>query len=161
MQHFDLIVVGGGQAGCSAALAAARQGLSVLLAEASGALGGAAVNCLVNPYMRYYTSVTDEKGTRRLDLSAGIFREMHEALEADEIYGYSGKGMHFHEETMKVLLDRKMQQAGVTVLLHATLCGVERDGACLTSLDFATVGGRYTFAADSYIDATGDATSTY
>ncbi len=158
MKHFDLIVVGGGQAGCSAALAAARGGLSVLICEASGALGGAAVTCLVNPYMRYYTSVTDEKGTRRLDLSDGIFREVHEALEADEIYGYSGKGMNFHEETMKVLFDRKMAEAGVTVLLHATLCGVAREGARLTSLSFATVGGVYTFTADSYVDATGDAT---
>ena len=40
MKHFDLIVVGGGQAGCSAALAAARQGLNVLLAEAGGAFVG-------------------------------------------------------------------------------------------------------------------------
>ena len=51
MQKFDLIVVGGGQAGCAAALAGARDGLSVLLVEAAGALGGSATNCLVNPFM--------------------------------------------------------------------------------------------------------------
>ena len=158
MQHFDLIVVGGGQAGCSAALAGARQGLSVLVCEASGALGGAAITCLVNPYMNYFTTVSDEKGSHRLDLSDGIFREVHEALEADEIYGYSGKGNNFHEETMKVLLDRKMAEAGVTVLFHATLCGVEREGEKITSLSFATVGGTVSFTAGSYVDATGDAT---
>lgn len=39
-QHCDLLVVGGGVAGMSAALAGARAGLSVMLVEASAALGG-------------------------------------------------------------------------------------------------------------------------
>ena len=57
MDRFDLIVVGGGQAGCSAALAAARQGLKVLLAEATGSLGGSATMALVNPYMPFKTRI--------------------------------------------------------------------------------------------------------
>ncbi|MBQ8174640.1 MAG: FAD-dependent oxidoreductase [Clostridia bacterium] len=157
MQHFDLIVIGGGQAGCSAALSAARQGVSVLLCEASGALGGAANVALVNPYMKYATYVEANGEQKRVELCAGIFREIHEALENDEVYGYTGKGTSFHEETMKVIFDRKMQEAGVTVLFHAKLCGVEREGRLIKSVTFATVGGNLTFTADSYIDATGDA----
>ncbi|MFW6213498.1 MAG: FAD-dependent oxidoreductase [Spirochaetota bacterium] len=38
--HYDLVVAGGGPAGTTAAIAAARNGLKVLLMEASGALGG-------------------------------------------------------------------------------------------------------------------------
>lgn len=159
MKHFDLLVVGGGQAGCAAALAGAREGLSVLLAEASGSLGGSATVCLVNPYMPYGTMMTDESGEKyRLDLSDGIFREIHGELSRDEIYGYSGEGPDFHEESMKVLYDRKMKEAGVTVLFHATLCDAETEGNLLKSVSFATVGGKYTFSADSYVDATGDAT---
>lgn len=157
MQHFDLIVIGGGQAGCSAALAAARQGISVLLCEASGSLGGAATVALVNPYMKYATAVEEDGKMRRVELCGGIFREIHEALENDEIYGYTGKGTTFHEETMKMIYDRKMREAGVTVLFHAKLCGVEREGRLVTGVTFATVGGNLTFSADSYIDATGDA----
>ena len=37
---FDIIVAGGGPAGVCAALAAARRGVSVLLLEAGGCLGG-------------------------------------------------------------------------------------------------------------------------
>ena len=44
---YDIIVLGGGFTGCAAAEAAAKQGKSVLLLEASGYLGGAASNCLI------------------------------------------------------------------------------------------------------------------
>ena len=37
---WDVIVVGGGPAGCTAAVAAAREGAKTLLIEATGALGG-------------------------------------------------------------------------------------------------------------------------
>ena len=160
MDRFDLIVVGGGQAGSAAALAAARQGLKVLLAEATGSLGGSATMALVLPYMGFKTRIYKDGDCRILWLSDGIFREIHDALNDDEIYGYRDTDHRYHEETMKVLYDRKMAEAGVTVLFHATLCGVERDGRALKSVSFATVGGIYTFSADTYIDATGDATLT-
>lgn len=158
MDRFDLLVVGGGQAGCSAALAAARQGLKVLLAEATGSLGGSATMALVLPYMGFKTRIYKDGDCRVLWLSDGIFREIHDDLNKDEIYGFGGSDHRYHEETMKVLFDRKMAEAGVTVLFHAKLCGVERDGRMLKSVSFTTVGGVYTFSADTYIDATGDAT---
>ena len=43
-KNYDVIVLGGGFTGCAAAIAAARQGVKVLLIEASGYLGGAASN---------------------------------------------------------------------------------------------------------------------
>ena len=54
MEHYDLIVAGGGFAGTAAAIEAARSGLQVLLVEQSNCLGGAASNCLVFPYMNWY-----------------------------------------------------------------------------------------------------------
>ena len=63
MKNYDLIVVGGGFSGVAAAIGAARQGLGVLLVEKGNCFGGAAVNCLVNPFMCYWTSdpVTKER----------------------------------------------------------------------------------------------------
>lgn len=47
----DVVVCGGGTAGVFAAVAAAKEGVSVLLVEALGGLGGSAVNGLVLPMM--------------------------------------------------------------------------------------------------------------
>ena len=158
MQTFDLIVVGGGQAGCAAALAAARDGLSVLLVEASGALGGSATNCLVNPFMPYTTKVEENGEKKRLALSAGIFAEISKALDEDGLFSDPKESTTFNEESLKVILDRKMAEAGVRVLFHATLCGVKSDGRRLVSVSVATVGGVLTFGAATFVDATGDAT---
>ena len=72
MKTYDLIVVGGGFAGCAAAISAARAGASVLLLEKSNALGGAAVNSLVHPFMPNATRVNGQM----LALSQGIFQEI-------------------------------------------------------------------------------------
>ncbi len=50
-REFDVIVAGGGLAGCAAALQAARRGKSVLLLEKSNALGGLATIGLINLFV--------------------------------------------------------------------------------------------------------------
>lgn len=146
---YDFIVLGGGFTGCAAAIAAARQGLCVLLLESSGFLGGAASNCLIYPFMCYSTTVTAEDGTRsRHLLSRGIFTEIVEKLNA--------RG-GFVDETLKVILDEMTTEAGVNVLFHATLCGVNKNGAHIESLSAATKAGVLTFRGDYFADCTGDA----
>ena len=44
---YDVIVVGGGPAGCTAAASAAREGAKTLLIEATGSLGGMGTSGLV------------------------------------------------------------------------------------------------------------------
>ena len=73
MKKYDLIVVGGGISGVAAAVSAAREGLTVLLIEKTGQLGGAMSASLVYPFMLYFT-----KDSERRLLCAGIFTEMRE-----------------------------------------------------------------------------------
>jgi len=47
VDDYDIIVVGGGPAGCGAAFAAAREGAKTLLIEATGCLGGMGTGGLV------------------------------------------------------------------------------------------------------------------
>ncbi len=146
---YDIIVLGGGFTGCAAAIAAARQGKSVLLLEASGFLGGAASNCLIYPFMNYTTILTNEDGTTtRHELSRGIFTETVAMLKA--------RG-GFVDETLKLILDEMTVKEGVEVLFHATLCDVEKNGTHIDNISVATKAGVLTFYAKMFIDCTGDA----
>ena len=154
MKKYDVIVVGGGFAGCAAALAAARNGCEVLVIEQAGALGGAANNCLVNPFMRNATKIHKENGeTERLELSRGIFAEICEKLKSMDAMN----GITFHEEYLKLILDDMLEEAGVDVLFHATLCEVNVENEKLESVTVITKNGKITFEAKQFIDCTGDA----
>ena len=150
MERYDLIVVGGGLTGVAAAVSAAREGLKVLLAERNGSCGGALANNLVYPFMEWWTP---KKGENVKELSAGIFAEMRERMNR---YKVPDKKHHFYSEYCKIILDDMLEEAGVTVLYHAALCGVNTDGTAVKSLVFAVKNGLLEADADFYVDASGD-----
>ena len=153
MKKYDVAVIGGGFAGVAAALAAARQGKKVLIVEKSNCLGGAAVNCLVNPFMPYSTKINGE----RVDLSAGIFKEIHDALEARGAM----RGELFLEEELKYILNEMVLDAGISLLFHAYIFKVNKEDEKIFSVLVATKSGEMEIAADYFIDATGDAQLAY
>ena len=57
---FDTAVIGGGFSGFAAAISAAREGLKVILIEKGNCMGGAASNCLVQPFMPYVADINGE-----------------------------------------------------------------------------------------------------
>lgn len=150
--HYDAIVVGGGFSGAMAAMAMAREGLSVLLAEKSGSLGGAATVNYVLPFMEYRMT----KNKKRIRLNRGLFSELLDRLNA--YHALDEREVIYNEEYLKLVLDDMTEHYGVSLLFHACLCEAERDAARVSSLSFMTVAGRLTFSADYVIDATGDAT---
>ena len=150
MKHYALIVAGGGLTGVAAAVRAAREGLSVLLIEKSGTLGGAMNNNLVYPFMNYFTNVDGKQKV----LSRGLFDEMRERERA---YDQSGTIVKFRPEYFKLVLDDMVSEAGVDVLFHATLFEVKVAQRCVKSVRVATTtSGTLEFSADFFIDATGD-----
>jgi len=150
--NYDVIVVGGGITGCAAAISASKHGVKTLLIESSGFLGGAASNCLVFPFMPYATSVKDENGNdKRHYLSRGFFDELRKDLLK------FGNDSSFGDEDLKRVLDNKTTEAGVDVLFHAVLCGVEKDGNHIKSVSVATKSGVFTFDGKVFVDTTGDA----
>ena len=152
MKKYDLIVVGGGFSGAAAAIAAGRKGLSVLLLEKGNCFGGAAANCLVSPFMNYWT--TDPETHEKIYLSNGIFREILENLNA--LGALSEDGTLFHEEYLKLVLQRMVLDAGVQVLFHSYLTAVVKEGETLKGVTVANKEGDQTFYADYFIDCTGD-----
>lgn len=149
MKKYDVAVIGGGFAGVCAAIAAARQGAKVLIVEKGNSLGGAAVNCLVMPFMRYWTEIDGEI----VDLSAGIFKEIHKKLEAR---GAMKKEL-FLEEELKFVLNEMVEKENIRLLYHAYIFRAEKANGRIVSVSVATMRGEETIEADYFIDATGDA----
>jgi len=150
-KHYDLIVAGGGLTGVAAAVRAAREGLSVLLIEKSGTLGGAISNNLVYPFMRYWTTMPEDNSKKYL--SAGIFAEMR---ERERKYDPSATDSEFKPEYLKLVLDDMVSEAGVDVLFHSTLFEVKTEERRIKSASVMTPSGVLGFEADFFIDATGN-----
>ncbi len=150
MNHYDLIVAGGGLSGVAAAVSAARDGLRVLLIEKSGSLGGAMSNCLVYPFMKYWEA-DPEDGSCRF-LSAGIFAEMRE--RQNEKAG--GSDDFLKPEYFKFILDDMAVEAGVDVLFHSVIFDAAAQDRRLRTVTVATKSGVMTLEADFFVDCTGD-----
>lgn len=142
MNTYDLIVVGGGIAGVAAAVSAGRQGLSVLLIEQTGCLGGALTNGLVYPFCQHQTI-----GEAKKLLSGGLFTEIKERQAA---YGDSSW------ETFKFVFDDMVSEAGVDVLFHATVFRAECRYRSVNMVYVATKSGIVQCQARYFIDASGD-----
>lgn len=64
MTEPDILVAGGGLAGCSAAIAAAREGLRVVLLERAPVLGGNATRAMVGPWQSFHASILPTQDAR-------------------------------------------------------------------------------------------------
>lgn len=153
--HYDLIVAGGGFAGVGAAVAAARQGLSVLLIEKNGFLSGSAAMSYVNPFMSQFRISSVEGGKRTIPVNAGIFEEIRQELKA--LGGMHENDRSFNMEILKIIMDRITKRAGVDVLFHAYITDCVTEDEKVKSLTVACRGRKYDFSADYFVDATGDA----
>ena len=154
----DVLVVGGGNAGCAAALAAARAGARTMLVERYGFLGGTATAAMVCPWMTFHS------GPERI--VGGIAQEIVERLIAlggspghvPDASDYVPTVTPFDPEIHKALLFDLMRESGVRLLLHALVVDALRDDSgAVSGARFATVGGPREIRARVTIDATADA----
>jgi hypothetical protein len=152
------LVVGGGNAGCAAALAAARHGARTLLVERYGFLGGTATAAMVGPWMTFHSG--DER------IVGGIAQEIVERLvkmgaspgHVRDASDYVPTITPFDPEIHKALLFEMMAESGVDLLLHAYfLDALGTHGQSVTGGRFATVAGLREELATVTIDASADA----
>ena len=148
---YDVVVCGGGPAGCAAAIAAARHGARTLLVEKHGYLGGATVAQLVCVVL----------STNGVDFQ-GVWHEYASGLRRrggmTELKG-AGSGQlsgAVDPEVVKYVWDDLVDGAGVTQLLHAYgATAIIEDGAARGVL-VETRAGRQAILAERVIDCTGD-----
>jgi len=154
---FDVVVVGSGAAGSSAAIAAARGGADTLLIEKLPFLGGNST-AVLDTFYGFYTP-----GEQSLKVVGGVGDDVVEGLkrlgkvvERPNTYG-AGTGVTYLAEHLKVVWESLVVDAGARVLLHAFVQDVDvRDGR-IESLLVATKAGLRLVDGKVIIDASGDA----
>lgn len=162
---YDIAVCGGGFAGISAALAAARQGKKVVLFEKQYMLGGLGTAGLVTIYL----PLCDGYGHQ---VSFGIAEEL---LKLSIKYGaearypenwLDGQGtrtekdkryqVQYNAQVFAILAEQLLMEAGADILYGSYVVDVETAGKKIKCLHVENKSGRTAYTVQSVVDATGD-----
>lgn len=153
----DVLVVGGGSAGSSAAISAAGQGADVVLVEKYGFLGGTGAMVLDTFYGFFTPGAFERK------VVGGIPDRVIEGLEKYKMvlkrpntYG-AGAGYTYDPEVLKVVWDDLVAGAGVRLFLHTHFIDVAMEDARIATVVVGNAKGPRAIRAKCIVDASGDA----
>lgn len=155
-ESYDVAVIGGGPAGVSAAIAAARTGAATVLIEKRAFLGG-------NVTASYVETCNWYIGKEDFEIS-GIYAELEQKYR--EQFGSSddirqNAPHRFSSEYLKIFLDETMQKEGVTLKLHAFVNDVIKEKNEIKCVIIQSKNGPVAIEAKRFIDATGDGDVAY
>lgn len=153
----DVVVVGSGSAGSTAAIAAARGGAKTVLIERFGFLGGTSTQVL-DTFYGFYTpgSVAYKVVGGIPDDVVAALKNYQAAFERPNSFG-AGTGITYDPSLLKIVWESLAQQAGVQLLFHSFCTDVvmEDDRICGVIVDGKR--GLLKIKARVVIDCSGDA----
>jgi hypothetical protein len=145
----EVLVIGAGPGGLSAALAASREGVDTMLIERHGCFGGVITQAMIGTLAWYRSNekvvdaggigVEFEQRAREMNASLRIF--LYEILDT---------------EKFKFIADQMVQEAGIVPLLHCHTADAIMDGNTIIGVVTESKSGRQAILAKRVIDATGD-----
>lgn len=148
-EGWDVIVIGGGPAGCTAAAAAAREGARTLLIESTGMLGGMGTTGLLNAWCPF----TDHEKIIYKGLAEKVFLESLKGVP--HVKGYDW--VPINAEYLKVVYDDLVTSYGVSVLFFTNMAAVEmKDDKTVDAVIVANKAGLTAYRAKTFVDCTGD-----
>lgn len=142
----DVLVVGGGASGVTAAVAAARQGKKVLLVEAGGCFGGVGTSGMVPSFAPFW----DGENMLCSGIGLEIRKNVSKHVPLEQYW------TPVDPEALKREYDRILEEAGVKFVFFTTLCDVVASGDHIEYALFTSQGGMFAVKAKIYVDCTGD-----
>ena len=165
IKEYDVAVCGGGFAGISAALSAARQGKKVVLFERQYMLGGLATAGLIVEYL----PICDGFGKQ---VSFGIAEELlrlsvkHGAERGYPDNWFNSDGSRtekdpryearFNAQLFAIMAEKLLKDTGVDILYGTYTVAVDMAGDKIAHLITENKSGRQAYKVTSVVDATGD-----
>ncbi len=156
--HCDVLICGGGPAGISAAVAAARSGARVTLIEAHGCLGGVWTSGCLSWLIDH-----ENKGGLMVEIKQRLHSKGGFSCSAARLNGHKDnasdeRSSAYDVEMMKLVLDEMAEEAGVHVILHARCVAARVDARShrLTHAMIESRSGRQAWTAGMFVDASGD-----
>jgi hypothetical protein len=180
VRRSDVVVVGGGPAGVSAAVAAARSGLDVTLVERYSALGGLAsggmvlvLDDMVNGNEITVTGIVDEYVERMARKKLAVYPPAEERTTSQELWNKWGRWgtFNFHSHTnpkpicyavafdpdaWKATSVDLVRESGVHLRMHSWFSRPIVDDGVLKGVVVETKQGPQAILGEVVIDTTGD-----
>jgi len=151
LDRCEVLVVGGGPAGLSAALSARRAGADVILLERHGCFGGTITTCGMETLGWYRYEGTED--------CEGIGREMERTAErmgGTVKWAYNDSAC-LDAEQFKLIADQLIKDHGVRPYLHIWVVEALINESGIYGVITESKSGRQVILGDRVIDCTGDA----
>jgi hypothetical protein len=163
LHDVDVVVVGGGTAGCVAAIAAARAGADTALIERFGTLGGCPTvgrcahigNRFIDDQMRLVIGGLPFELMDRVAAEGGTrFPTLEQTIR-----GESSPPVHIlvDPEILSIVLMEMVEEAGVRLMLHSYFCDPIMEDNRIRGVIVQNKSGRQAVRARTVIDCSGEA----
>lgn len=143
----DVLVCGGGPAGIGAAIRASQLGVSVMIIETQGCLGGIATAGMMSHWGgRSSSKVMTEIWDKAYELGKEIGWEKDTCCGKDTIY----------HEVQKIVIEEMVKREGIKVLYYTQACSAVMENDKIVGVIIQNKSGRGYIKAKRVVDATGD-----
>ncbi len=150
----DVLVCGGGCAGCAAALAAAKAGAKTMLLERNGFLGGIASSSMISNIYNHFIAKDGRLVMRGIGLE--LMNRLIERNAATPKWQFPDGRLVHDPEQMKLVFDEMMEDYGVQVLFHTMALEPNMTGNTAAGVYVNTPDGTALIQAKQVIDTTGE-----